>query len=173
MNRCSWCGKTTINKRGLCGPACFIHHNVTINPATDCWEWTNRKPDTRYIQTHWQGRSIGAHRLSYETFIGPVKNGEHIRHHCDNPPCCNPVHLASGTRQDNMTDMANKGRARNRTTGKLAPDTLKAIFEANGSTADIAGRFGVSTNLVGRIKLGCHGNKVTGQPCPSWKKRPM
>lgn len=33
-----------------------------------------------------------------------------ICHTCDNPPCCNPMHLFEGTRLDNVHDMRAKGR---------------------------------------------------------------
>jgi hypothetical protein len=31
-------------------------------------------------------------------------------HHCDNPPCCNPLHIFAGTHADNHKDRDRKGR---------------------------------------------------------------
>ena len=35
---------------------------------------------------------------------------EVVRHACDNPPCCNPLHLLGGTHADNVADKVRRGR---------------------------------------------------------------
>lgn len=51
-----------------------------------------------------------AHRLSFQLMVGNVPDELCVLHHCDNPPCINPVHLFLGTRQDNVADCVAKGR---------------------------------------------------------------
>lgn len=55
----------------------------------------------------------GAHCLVWEYTYGPVPDGLHVLHRCDNPPCCNPEHLFLGTPLDNMRDKVAKGRHAN------------------------------------------------------------
>lgn len=57
---------------------------------------------------------ILAHRVSFELAGGVFTPGQCCLHRCDTPQCVNPAHLFAGSRQDNVTDMHAKGRARKR-----------------------------------------------------------
>ena len=57
------------------------------------------------------GRLISTHRAAGILTYGPIPDGLHVLHTCDNPPCCNPAHLFLGTPQMNTDDMISKGRA--------------------------------------------------------------
>jgi hypothetical protein len=84
-----------------------------------CWEWQGQTGGTSpYGQIKVFGRFVGAHRLSYELYKGPVPENHVVCHHCDNPICINPDHLFIGTMADNMRDMISKGR---RKQGKSNP----------------------------------------------------
>jgi hypothetical protein len=75
-----------------------------------CWEWTGGRNPNGYGKTTLHNRTTVVHRLSYEHFVGPIPNGFHVCHHCDNPPCFNPEHLFVGTPKENDDDMRAKGR---------------------------------------------------------------
>jgi hypothetical protein len=76
-----------------------------------CWEWTASKNDHGYGRmTAGRGVNLKAHRVAYELHNGPVPDDKCVLHECDNPPCCNPLHLFLGTKKDNTHDMMAKGR---------------------------------------------------------------
>lgn len=76
-----------------------------------CWPWTGARDSNGYGNLTIDGEYKKAHRVAYELAIGPVPEGHEVLHRCDNPPCCKPADLFTGTIGDNMQDKAQKGRA--------------------------------------------------------------
>ena len=78
-----------------------------------CLEWSLGTSKAGYGQISVNGKHVYTHRVAWELVNGPIPSGTHIRHYvCDNPPCCDPEHLRSGTPTENMGDMIAKGRGR-------------------------------------------------------------
>lgn len=89
-----------------------------------------------------------------------VPNGQQVLHHCDNPSCCNPMHLYLGTPSDNNLDMRSKGRGRyvngerhGRCTklNESKVGEMRRLKSQGVSNTEIAETFGVSLTHVGRI----------------------
>jgi hypothetical protein len=78
-----------------------------------CWPWSGSVDKHGYGKINRGARGAGnvkAHRLSWELHFGPIPDGLHVLHACDNPNCVNPGHLMVGTQEANAVDMAQKGK---------------------------------------------------------------
>lgn len=84
--------------------------NRVIFGLSDCWHFCGSRNQFGYGRITFGGRMQVVHRLSYETFVGPIPAGLSVLHHCDNPACINPEHLWLGTYSDNSRDCWRKGR---------------------------------------------------------------
>jgi hypothetical protein len=74
-----------------------------------CLEWTGgNRNGYGQITIAEQKRQVT--RVALEAADGPIPDGLHVLHTCDNPPCFRRRHLFLGTRSDNMQDMVRKGR---------------------------------------------------------------
>jgi hypothetical protein len=83
---------------------------VDIKLPDECWRWLGfcDKAVYGYFRI---GRFVyKAHRVSYHLEVDQ-SNPLQVMHKCDNPPCCNFMHLAGGSPADNMADMVSKGRS--------------------------------------------------------------
>lgn len=79
-------------------------------PNTGCWLWTHGSLVAGYGVIQDGNKSLKAHRVSYELFIGQIGKGLFVCHKCDTPACVNPNHLWLGTCKDNLRDAVKKKR---------------------------------------------------------------
>lgn len=77
-----------------------------------CLIYGNRQPSSRSGHTHVTigGRAASVHRLLWLVVKGPIADGLHVCHTCDNPRCVNIDHLWLGTQRENSLDMVAKKR---------------------------------------------------------------
>jgi len=93
-----------------------VFNRYQADPNTGCWLWEGAPNKDGYGRV----RSVLAHRLFYERFVGSIPSGHVVCHKCDTPPCVNPDHLFVGLQRDNVRDMDSKGRRENQNTLKTS-----------------------------------------------------
>lgn len=120
----------------------------TPNAEGPCWEWQGNRDEKGYGTLSLPPkRTVFAHRLAYEVWVAFPGNLS-VLHHCDNPPCINPNHLWLGTAEDNLRDMATKGRGN---TVRLSPEQVLLIRgrkAVRGSWTAWGREFGVSPSAI-------------------------
>jgi len=84
-----------------------------VNKTSTCWEWTGmiRNKKSHYGAIKINCKTYAVHRIAWELSYGKIPNGMDVLHHCDNPICCNPLHLFLGTDKDNVIDRVSKNRS--------------------------------------------------------------
>ena len=158
-----------FNKQKYCGYACahaaarsspmVEWYKHTVADPSGCHLWTGRKTDRGYGIIWKDGKPMRAHRFSWEFWFGPIPAGEHVLHRCDVRNCVNPDHLFLGTHQDNMKDMAKKGRSKpqrgsSSNFAKLTEQDALAVLASSESGVVIARRLGVSKGAIYAIRNG-------------------
>ena len=68
---------------------------------TGCWLWLGQCDRGGYARIHTRKGMESAHRVSYETFVGPIPTGLDLDHLCRVRCCINPAHLEPVTQQVN------------------------------------------------------------------------
>ena len=139
-----------------------------------CWEWQAVRTRKGYGRFTIHPRKYLAHRVSYAALVGPIAEGLQCQHRCDNPPCCNPLHLFLGTHLDNMAQMRRKNRHPGAALGrkrqgwnpysKLTEDDVRMAREAyvlGTPQAHIAAYLGVHSAHISRVVRGRSWRHVT------------
>lgn len=125
----------------------------------DCWKWNGLILSNGYGQITINYKKLSAHRLSFEVHHN-YKPKDFVLHSCDNPPCCNPIHLREGTQLENMQDKTLRDRQpkfwrRGRTNLILSQvEEIRTAISNGEKTSLIAKRFEVSVGCVGSIRRG-------------------
>lgn len=128
----------------------------------DCWEWQAARNAKGYGRlSSGRGVNLKAHRVAFAlSNDGVVADDVYVLHRCDNPSCCNPRHLFTGSAKDNTDDMIRKGRGSRppRTFGALhhnarfGEETAREIIKDSRTLRVIAADYGISWMTVFRLK---------------------
>lgn len=117
-----------------------------------CWEWQNKRDRYGYGIFKLGGKSLKAHRYSFQTHNEFFDKKLHVLHRCDNPCCVNPEHLFLGTNLDNIRDKMQKNRTRTKYK-KLTDEEKRVIVDLlkTTSVADVAKQFSVNIRTVSKL----------------------
>jgi hypothetical protein len=121
-----------------------------VDRGPDCWLWRGARATNGYGQVRVDYRLWLAHRYALVLDGRTAPDHMMVCHSCDTPLCVRPHHLFIGTAKDNAVDMSLKGRG----TGKLSGEevlTIRAERMAGVRQADLAKRFGVSSQTIGAV----------------------
>lgn len=111
--------------------------------TTPCWISDATPKGGRYVQIHYNGRRVGAHRVAYELAKGPIPNGFQIDHLCRVTNCIRPEHLEAVEPYENV---------RRQRGVKLTPTVVREIRASAESGREIARRIGISSSLVSLVR---------------------
>jgi hypothetical protein len=138
-----------------------------IKNPEGCWGWKGSTSSKwNYGQYRYNMNRIRAHRASWIIHNGPIPEGIHVLHRCDNYICANPEHLFLGTNLDNIKDMLKKNRhptigksGEENIASKLTWDKVKKIREISADSSlklsqrKIGEMFNISQAVISLILL--------------------
>lgn len=124
-NPCRYAGR-----RVPIGDRLNAHRDTSGGPLA-CWPYIGSRHLFGYgkIFDGWKKPPRDAHRVAWELAYGPIPEGLHVCHRCNNPPCCNPAHLYLDTRDGNMAFARELGRSK-------APPPTRGIRNTNAIFTD-------------------------------------
>ena len=138
----------------------FVSKLDKISSPKGCWLWTACKNKGGYGVFRLNKKTYLAHRVAFEMWKNAISDRLDTRHKCDEPSCCNPEHLETGTRIENMNDMKERNRQKygeRHWRAKLTEDDVREIKIMLGfgiMSTELAKRFKISPAGIGDIKTG-------------------
>ena len=129
---------------------------LDIGYADSCWMVKGRKNhETNYTAVRYNGKYVGAHRLSYMLAHGidDMERNMFVCHTCDNPPCANPHHLRIGNAKSNSDEAVARDRkipgARILTDKQV--DAIRYEYLTGELQIALAVKYGVSPQYINSI----------------------
>lgn len=149
----------------------FWRH-IKIMGLDECWNWIGKSKlkfgygtfRECWTRENGRGKMRGSHVIAFKIVRGDTR-GLHVLHSCDNPSCCNPIHLFLGTQLQNMQDMIGKGRkvintGREHPNAKLNDSLVARLrklykpYDRQFSAGALARKYGVSEGNMLKILTG-------------------
>jgi hypothetical protein len=132
--------------------------NRLIEKTDTCWIWMGAVNSKGYgLVLDDAGKLQLVHRLLHERVNGKIPPNASVLHSCDNPSCCNPVHLRVGSSKENMDEKISKNRdhsnrGTNHWNNRFTDDQILAIRNDTRTQIEIAKEYGISQPHVSIIK---------------------
>ena len=125
---------------------------VEVKTSDECWEFQGARDKDNYGKVRFMGRVERSNRVSYilHNDLHSLDRDVVVRHTCDNPPCCNPGHLITGTQQDNVDDMMARGRHKgyNILTREEVEECKRLHIRKGWKIGTLAKMFGVEASTI-------------------------
>lgn len=144
----------------------FYRHALLPN-ENGCMIWSGALASRKGLNGYGKirikgGKTIAAHRFSYEMHNGKIPKGMFVLHKCDIPRCVAPEHLFLGTALDNIRDKVTKKRcnvkqgADNYNARFTNEDIkkIKALHKQGFYIRKIANMYKVTRNTIAKILNG-------------------
>jgi hypothetical protein len=173
---CETCGNLLVRRRRekpshwisrrFCSRECTDQDRFSVDrrfaagyreTLSGCWEWQRQRHYRGYGLIEHHGRPVMAHRFAYARYVGVIPEGAVVMHRCDNPPCCNPGHLRTGTQAENIADAKAKGRlafGERNGNAKINSAQVAAIRSSPKTLSQLAKEYGLSRAQLSRIRNG-------------------
>jgi hypothetical protein len=148
---------------------------VLVGEPDECWPWQAGRHRSGHGKIKVDGRMVYAHRAAFYSCHGywpPQIN--HLSPECNNPWCCNPLHLYDGGKSDNSLDMYAAGRQaglhlvpgskhpRATITEEVAVALYERYWRDRRTGREVAHEFRVSVSMVYNVARGHTWGHVTG-----------
>lgn len=137
----------------------WLRLQLAEGDRSECWEYPYGRLPNGYGAIWLRGRNHGAHRVAWMLEHGTAPPNSRtivVMHSCDNPPCCNPDHLALGSQSDNVLDTIRRGRAVQPVgeashNARLTEADVRAIRASADTQTALARRYGVTQSAIWKI----------------------
>lgn len=112
-----------------------------------CWIWLGGLTKFGYGNVRYNHKQHYAHKLFYETLVGPVPEGKELDHTCEIKCCVNPEHL------EPVTHIENSERA-GVFVRKITHPDIEAIRRSTESATLTAKKYGITKGYVRMLRMG-------------------